>query len=251
MHPGANAVYIRHRRGLFDDHHLAALDQCPQPDRAGSEVEEPLGIHRRGLDHHDIRWVDEATIIVRHLAQVYRQVMRDACVMFPPVVAAEMGRKPVDMPALRICLQNCAGSGGQDRTDAKVCQRADAASKRLVKGVRLPDGSPVVEPHAGPHQSGCILRRNSLRRACHGRLPRCPGSQACRLAAAKPSGRKAVRCCPDDGRLGPRRVAVRRAKRGEDARCEPSQSGRGASGVRRRAGWATLPILHDPRQPGT
>ena len=85
------------------------------------------------------------------------------------VVSGKMQRKPVDMMAMRISVQNRPRPDGQAIANLYVFHLVEARRQRLVKLIRLAKRGTVIQPHA---------RLNQLRRRCRchmsrhiGRLP--------------------------------------------------------------------------------
>src|SRR5262245_10455157 len=98
-------MHIRQSRRHLDDDGLRALYCRAMPHIRGAEIEEAVFVRWTGFQHQNIDRVDEAAIIVRHLAEIERRVMTTAGIVLVPVIAAEMPAERMKMAAFRIGLQ--------------------------------------------------------------------------------------------------------------------------------------------------
>src|ERR1700676_2634992 len=74
----------------FDDNDCGTGGGCPVPEVRGTEVEEAVAIYRAGLQNHDVRRLNEATVVVCDLAEIARNVVASAGVMLAAVVRTEV-----------------------------------------------------------------------------------------------------------------------------------------------------------------
>ena len=119
------------------------------PDVGGAEVEQAVLVDRAGLDHDDVDRIDEAAVVVGHLAEIERDVVAQARVVLGPLVAAEVPAERLEVLARGIGLQNGARPDGEAGADLDVVQLVRARGQGDVEHVRLADADAVVEPHAG------------------------------------------------------------------------------------------------------
>ncbi len=132
-------------------------------------------VHRAGLQNDDVHRIDEAAVVIRHLAQVERHVVAAPRIVFLAVVSREVPTKPEEVFALRIALHHCTRLHREAGTEFHILQGVPAGGERLVEDVGLAQPHAVIEPHAGLYKArGLLARKSSVR-------PRQPFESTCRL----------------------------------------------------------------------
>ena len=158
MHAILSAEYVWHLTIDLDDHHLRAFDDRPLPDIGRAKVEVSAVIHRAGFEDGDVHGIEKATVIIRHLSQIQRDVVAAAGIVFPAVVAGEMPAEHVEMLAFRIVFDHSARAHRQAGADLHVRQFVFACSQRPIENIGLAMACAVVQPHAGFDEAGGVFR---------------------------------------------------------------------------------------------
>ena len=141
----AFAVAVRQARGRLDDQRPGPLDQRAMPGVGAAEIEMAGLVQGPGLDDDDVHRVDEAPVVVRHFAQIERDVVAEARVVLGPVVAAEMPVEAgVEAPPFRIRFKERPRLHREAEADADVAQFARPRRQRRVEHVRLAQRHPEI-----------------------------------------------------------------------------------------------------------
>ena len=103
------AIDMRQSRGRLDNDRFRTLYDGAMPEIGGTEVEGAVFVRRAGLEHDDVDGIDEAAIVVRHLAEVEWNVIAEAGVMLGAVIAAEMPVERMEMLTLGSASRKARG----------------------------------------------------------------------------------------------------------------------------------------------
>ena len=176
VHAGLVPVHVRQAPARLDDDHPRALDDRAVPQVGGAHVEVPALVERAGLEDDDVDRRDEATVVVRDLAEIDRQVAAAAHVVLFPVAAGEVQAHRMHVTALGIRLVDGAWAHRQAVADLDVRELVDAGAECPVERVGLADAGAVVEPHARGDEGRGLLGGDRLRPCAghsqlHGRHP--------------------------------------------------------------------------------
>ena len=134
------------------------------PEIGRPKVEIAILVHRAGLEDDDVHGIDEAAVIIRHLAQVERDVVAAAGVVLAAVVAGKMPAehgKCSPSGSASITARGCIVRQERIFTFAVLFARASAPSK--TSGWQ--SASAVVQPHAGPDEAGRVFRGDRFHQA--------------------------------------------------------------------------------------
>ena len=158
MHAILDAKHIGQRGVRLDNDDPGAFDDGAQPDLRGGEIEHAVLVHRAGLDDQDIGRIDKAAVIIRHLAELHRKMRAAALIGLAAIVGREKRAEPLEMLASRVRFQHSARPQAEAGTDFNVVQFGGVLGQGSIEGVGLCLRESVVQPHAGPHQSGGAAR---------------------------------------------------------------------------------------------
>src|SRR4051812_10375556 len=128
------------------------------PEGGEAEVVEAVLVLRAGLEHGDLRRVDESPVVVRDLTEVAGDVVGQAEVALPAVVAGVVPVEPMEVLTPRVGLEHGARAQRQARADLHVLELLDPLRERGVEHVRLREAGAVLHPVAGGHERAAAGR---------------------------------------------------------------------------------------------
>src|SRR3954453_9774227 len=145
------------------------------PEGGEAEVVEAVLVLRAGLEHGDLRRVDESPVVVRDFTEVAGDVVGQAEVALPAVVAGVVPVEPMEVLTPAVGLEHGARAQRQARADLHVLELLDPLRERGVEHVRLREAGAVLHPVAGGHERRSVSCGDAFRSrtACPAERHRC------------------------------------------------------------------------------
>ena len=148
MHRVLDSENVGHARVGLDDQRLRLFaDRLVIGDRR-AEVEKAVLVHRRRLQHREVD-VDEAAIVVGRLAEVHRDMMREAAIVHLSFEPREIPRQVSEMTFVGIRLDRRARTHREASANFHAVERRHSRGERAIEQVRLPESESVLDPVAG------------------------------------------------------------------------------------------------------
>lgn len=182
------------------------------PDIGSAEVEVAILVHRACFENDDVHRVKEPAVVVRHLAEIERQIVATSGIVFPAVVTGKMPAEPEKVFAVRVVFHHRARPHRKAGADLYVLQFFFPGGKGFVEHVGLAQPHAVIEPHARLDEGGGVFSGNALRRsACD------PPGHADYLSSEAEAAKRGYNCRKRNSSnlltIGPLANQVRRSSR--------------------------------------